>query len=58
MNNCKRRVGSRETARFQSGDGVGSSKCICHGIDVPYGTEGQLVREKGAVGGCAGEQKQ
>lgn len=56
-NNCKGCAASREMARFQSGSGANGRKCICHGTEVPYGTEGKLMREKGVVGGCAGEQK-
>lgn len=49
MNNCKRHVGSRERTRFQSGCGAQRKKCVCHGIEVPYGTEEKLLRDKGAV---------
>lgn len=35
--------------RFQSGCAAEGKKCVCHGIEVPYGTEENLLREKGAV---------
>ena len=44
-------------ARLQSGDGAGGRKCYLpwHRASIWY--TGQLMREKGAVGGCAEEQK-
>lgn len=56
MNNYKRQVGSWERARFQSGCGAEGKKCVCHGVEVPYGTEEKLLREQGGVRLCRAEE--